>query len=129
MYLFELLLFVFMFCKISNFVFSSNRTSTIVVNSLFILLFTGSSFLFLELEFLGIAFLMVYTASILVILLFSILVVDSVIENQQHFLAHQQLTNFQILGIFLFTIFFYLLLFNLLELSIFNIFTVCDFLG
>jgi hypothetical protein len=127
MYLFELFLFVFIFCKIINFIFSTHRTMTIIINSILILLFTGSSFLFLELEFLGIAFLIVYVASILIILLFSILVIDFNVENRQKF-SIKILTNFQILSIFLFAIFFYLILFNIIELSIFNIFTVCDFL-
>lgn len=128
MYLFELLLFIFLFCKISNFIFSTNRTSMLVINSTLILLFTGSSFLFLELEFLGIAFLIVYVASILTILLFSVLVIDFNVENRQEYIFSFKLTNLQILSVFIFIIFFYLILFNIIEISFFNIFTVSDFL-
>src|SRR5271155_5741213 len=64
-----------------NKVFLYNKTSYLLIGSIFLFMFVSIIFFTLELEFLAITFSMIYVGGIAVMFLFLILVVDVNIEN------------------------------------------------
>src|SRR5271163_4958476 len=66
-----------------NYIFLLNRTSFLLISSIFIFLSCSIIFFILELEFLAIAFSIVYVGGIAIMFLFLILTVDVRIENAE----------------------------------------------
>jgi len=81
------IIITFFFAKYINWIFLSNRTAFIIINSTFAFLGVCMYFIFVELEFLAIAFAMVYIGGIAVMFLFLILAVEVNLENVTR---HQQ---------------------------------------
>lgn len=81
---FEILILTIFFSLLINLIFIFNKTVYTLVTSVFIFLFVCGFILYLDFEFLAIAFAMIYVGGIAVMFLFLILIIDVKVENTKN---------------------------------------------
>jgi NADH:ubiquinone oxidoreductase subunit 6 (subunit J) len=106
----KILILISLIAYFVNSVFFYNKTSYILIGSIFLFVFSSMLFFILELEFLAIIFSMIYVGGIAVMFLFLILVVDVNIENVEG----TKLTKVKKIDCLLISIFSFVLTFILL---------------
>ena len=107
-----------------NYIFLLNRTSFLLISSIFIFLSCSIIFFILELEFLAIAFSIVYVGGIAIMFLFLILTVDVRIENAEGRLLVPDIRISILIASFIF--YFLWLLLSSYDPAIFNTFNTVD---